>query len=112
MKNTITFVFLNRAMMLLTLTLYLTVIYGLIAQIVLGFFQLLVGLWLLYFLKKLPKRSQYLIVVYWMISVIYIALLFLGDFIFWEEWLTIIGIPYGIALFFTYILEQLKTKKS
>ena len=95
-----------------TLLLYLTIFLGLYAQIVLGFFQVIVALVLLGFLGKLSKKLTKHLIVYWIIVLLYGLLYLLEVKIFnimgdlW--WFVIVVVPMSIAGYFTYVLESLK----
>lgn len=109
--NTVTL--LNRVIFGITLVLYLTVIFGLYAQIVLGAYQVLIAVTLLFFMRRISIKNQKLLAIYWFLVISY-GLLWLFDCFrnlngLWV--ITFIVIPLGIAGYFTFILESLKTKK-
>lgn len=108
-------IYLNRFIFGITLVLYVTIFYGLYAQIILGGFQLITAFTLLFFWMKLTKKQRERLLKYWVFVVVY-GLLWVteffnslkGDFI----WIVIyILIPLSIAGYLTYILESLKTRK-
>lgn len=103
--------FLNRFIMILTVGLYATFYLGLLAQVVLGVYQLLVALSLLLFLKSYEKKQRKMLITYWGITLFYGVFALLGimpandilKLFFW------IVIPMSIAGYFTYLLETIKT---
>jgi hypothetical protein len=101
----------NRVMMGITLVLYITIVYGLMFQLLLGFFQLISGLCFLFFWKRLSKHIQSAMLLYYMVSLVYLAIYFSGLFDIWDNWFFVIVIPYGIAIYFTYILETIQRKR-
>jgi Na+/proline symporter len=105
-------IYLNRIILIVTGILYFTIIFGLLAQIVLGAFQVIIGVGLLFFWNRLTKRQQKLLRVYGLITGVYLALWFVpsfheSDFI----WLKLSIIPIAISLYFTYFLETLRIKR-
>ena len=110
MKNADIPVYINRFFMLTTLVLYLTVFWGLLAQIFLGAFQVLTGLFLLFFLNRIPEKIKKHLMYYWISVLIYGAFYLINRFESFEDYwvLSIILVPMGIAGYFTYILESIK----
>ncbi|MEQ6123016.1 hypothetical protein AAON49_02300 [Pseudotenacibaculum sp. MALMAid0570] len=109
MKYTAILVYLNRFIMGATLLLYLTIFLGLYAQIVLGGFQLLSGLILLFFWPRLNTLAKRNLKWYWITVILYGALCLLcmhfhiecGVFVY-------IILPMSIAGYFSYVLESFK----
>ncbi|MDT7832246.1 hypothetical protein RQM59_07630 [Flavobacteriaceae bacterium S356] len=105
-------IYLNRFIFGITALLYLTIVYGLYAQIVLGGFQLITAFILLFLLPKLTNKQKNNLLKYWLIVVAYGLLWFTGLFsASIEFWIGFIIIPLSIAIYFTVILESLKIQK-
>lgn len=102
---------LNKFFIVVTIVLYATIFLGLLAQIVLGGFQVIVAVILSICYKRINKSTKEQIILYWCFVAIYTLLWFAGlrnrstdffDLIFY------VLIPLSIAGYFTYILESLK----
>lgn len=104
-------VYLNRFIMGATGMLYLTVFLGLYAQILLGGFQLITALILLFFLSKFSEKQKKMLSIYWGIVLAYGLLWMTDTFSNWNDIpivFVLIIIPLSIAVYFTVILESLK----
>ncbi len=108
-------VYLNRFILGTTLMLYVTIFYGLYAQIVLGGFQLITAFVLLFFWMKLKKKQRERLLKYWSFVLLYGVLwvteffnILKGDF---GSIITYVLIPLSIAGYLTFILESLKANK-
>lgn len=103
---------LNRIMLVLTVVLYLTLIYGMLAQILLGFFQLMVAIVLGMRWFRLTESNKKKLSYYWCSVVLYFLLWFTPVFQFTTfSWLVISIIPMIIAGYFTYFLESFVAKR-
>ena len=112
MRNINILIFVNRFVLVMTVILYITFVYGLYAQLLLGVFQLITGLGLLLFWKQLTKDNRKRLGYYWLAVVVYFGLGFFGAFeVFNASWISLIVIPLGIAGYFTYFLELMRTKR-
>lgn len=98
----------NKIVLIITIVLYLTIIFGLYAQIVLGVIQILTAISLLFLLNSLKKEQKLQLLIYWLLVILYgirwYIKIDLKDF--W--WLGIIVIPMCIAGYFLYILRHIK----
>lgn len=107
-------VYINRGLLLFTAILFLTIWYGLIAQILLGAFQVICSLALIYFWKHLSLEQKRKLKMYWVFLAIYsIGWLFDYEFIKPEILFfitTIIVLPMTLAVYFTLLIENIKTK--
>ncbi|MFY7672569.1 hypothetical protein ACOSP6_15915 [Tenacibaculum sp. MEBiC06402] len=102
----------NRVIFALTLMLYVTVILGVYAQVVLGAYHLLVGFILLFFLKKLSLKPKNGILIYWFVVSIYFVITYTLNKVAKDfPVINFMIIPMLIASYFTYILETMKLKK-
>ena len=109
-------IYLNRYILGITGILYLTIFYGLYAQIILGGFQLITAFTLLFFWVKLTKKQRERLLKYWVFVAVY-GLLWVTAFLDGLKgdlgWvIAYILIPLSIASYLTFILESLKTRKS
>lgn len=106
----------NTGTLLITAILYITVYYGLLFQIVLGFTQVISSLIIGLKLKSMDVKNQKRLKGYWLLVLIYFLLWFFP----WKEiintpndtLLYIIGIiliPMSIAIYFCLILINIKT---
>ncbi len=96
----------NRALFIGTLLLYLTIYFGLIAQVVLGAFQVLAALYLAFHLSSLSSRTKQLLLTYWVVTTVYLSLLFSGFYNSSNDAINILFfavIPMGLASLFLYI---------
>lgn len=98
----------NKIILIITLILYLTLILGLYAQIVLGAVQLLSAISITFLWEKFENRNKKQLMIYWFVVIIYgigwLIEINLNDF--W--WSGIIIIPMSIAIYFVWILNNLK----
>ncbi|WP_299442520.1 hypothetical protein [uncultured Aquimarina sp.] len=100
----------NKWSFIITLFLYLSVIGGLLAQIVLGVVQVILGLNLLFNWKNLSSQSKKHVSVYWMIVLLYGFTWLILDFSFRDSvgFIYFMLIPMSIASYFVYITYQIK----
>lgn len=102
----------NKFALIITLMLYLTIVFGLYAQIVLGAIQILSSLLLIIFWKKLSKKSKQKLFIYWILVSFY-GLCWFSDWVHFNETFTlifgIIVVPMSLAGYFFYILKETKT---
>lgn len=102
----------NRVVLGVTIVLYLTVIFGLLAQIVLGIFQLIVALVLVFNWSKLTSSNKKKLIFYLIVAGTYLALLFLTNVPLQKFlWMFVVIIPMTLVVYFTYFLESIKTKR-
>lgn len=96
--------------MIITLLLYTTFILGLYAQIILGAFQILTGIVLLFFIKNFSKENKNRLSIYWCLTIGYglTWLTSLLDFLDSLWVVLLIILPLSIASYFTFILESIK----
>lgn len=112
MRNINILVYLNRFAVVITALLYITVVYGMIAQLFLGIFHIITAIGLLTFWSKLTVKHKRLLLTYWLIVGLYTLLVTNGVLFFstWN-WIGIIVFPLLIAFYFTYFLESIRTKR-
>jgi hypothetical protein len=88
--------------------LYLTIFFGLYAQIVLGGIQILTALSIFFIWNRLKKEHKKQILFYWLLVILYgigwLRETNLNDF--W--WLGFILIPMSIATYFVWLLNNIK----
>jgi hypothetical protein len=100
---------LNKIALVITAILYLTIIFGLYAQIVLGGLQLLSALIISFFWGKINTKQKKHLLIYWAIVLIYGIGWYLKIEINNLWWiLGIIIIPMSVATYFVWILSNLK----
>ncbi len=101
----------NQLIFIITLILYLTIVLGLYAQIILGIFQVLSSLLLIFHWKTFSYKTKKLLQTYWLIIIIY-GFMWLFDWkIYNSPYVVIIGImilPMMIAGYFLYIIHTIK----
>ncbi|MBU3010639.1 hypothetical protein KO506_04460 [Polaribacter vadi] len=111
MKYIIYLVYLNRFIFGATIILYATIFLGLMAQIILGGFQLLTAIFLMFLYNRINQSRIQQQIIYWCFVIAYGLLWFLDlinpnsdfyGFVFY------ILIPLSIAGFFTFILESIR----
>ncbi|WP_299102765.1 hypothetical protein [uncultured Winogradskyella sp.] len=99
---------LNKIVLIITLVLYLTFLLGLYAQVVLGAIQLLSAISVTCFWKQLKNHNKKQLLTYWLLVTIYgigwLIEIDLNDL--W--WLGIIIIPMSIAIYFVWLLNNVK----
>ena len=100
---------LNKIVLIITAILYLTIILGLNAQIVLGVIQLLSALSISLIWNKFNFRHKKHLLIYWTIVIIYGIGWYLNIEINDQWWIIVmIIIPMSIATYFVWILSNLK----
>ncbi|EAZ96367.1 hypothetical protein FBBAL38_03070 [Flavobacteria bacterium BAL38] len=104
----------NKALLIITIILDFTIIFGLYAQILLGFIQLCIALYISYNFKRLEKKLKYQIINYWIYVFIYFSFftyLFLEDKSIMDNYIimitSIIITPMIIATYFTITLNKI-----
>ncbi|NRD20990.1 hypothetical protein HNV08_13115 [Winogradskyella eckloniae] len=99
---------LNKIVLIITLILYLTLILGLYAQVVLGAIQLLSALSITCYWKQLKNDNKKQLLTYWLIVILYgigwLLEIDLNDF----RWIGITIIPMSIAIYFVWLLNNVK----
>ena len=103
--------YLNKFVFIITLVLYLTLVYGLFAQIILGVIQVLSAIILFSYWKKFDRSIKNKVLYYWLAITIY-GILWLFNWEFLNNWSLIIFViilfPMAIASYFFYILNSIK----
>ena len=104
----------NKALLIITIILDFTILFGLYAQILLGFTQLCLALYISFNYKKLEKKLKYQVINYWIYVIMYFSFF---TYILLEEKnvmdnyiimiTTIIIIPMTIAIYFTIMLNKI-----
>ena len=109
--NTITL--LNRVIFSITGVLYLTIFLGLYTQVILGVYQVLIAITLLFFIKRMSIKNRNRLTIYWVLVLVYGLFWLEGNFSRYDilSIFVLIIIPLSLAGYFTFILESLKTKK-
>jgi len=107
----------NRILLIGTFVLYLTIFYGLLAQILLGAFQIISGCIVYYELLKVKDMAIRKIQMYFLFVLVYgmiTSLILLSEVNGSYEtpiYITIFAVsPMAIAIYFTVILEKLNIK--
>lgn len=104
----------NKALLILTIILDFTALFGLYAQILLGFTQLCIALYISFNYKKIEKKLKYQIINYWIYVILYFSFF---TYILLEEKnvidnyiimiTTVIIIPMTIAIYFTITFNKI-----
>lgn len=101
----------NKIALIITLVLYVTIVLGLYAQIVLGTIQVVSALILFFFWKQFSKKTKEQLYIYWTIVIAY-GICWLNDLkSLNEDFVLIFGvmiIPMSIAIYFVHILRSTK----
>ena len=107
----------NKALLIITIILDFTIIFGLYAQILLGFIQVCIALYISFHFKRLEKKLKYQIINYWIYVFIYFSLftyLFLEEKSIMDNYIilitTIMILPMTIAIYFTITLNKIVKK--
>lgn len=100
----------NKIVYIITVALYITVIYGMLFQILLGAIQVIFFFVLLFNYDKFSKEIKQHLGIYGALSGIFLVVFFSSLEFFGQNFLLIIFIPMGIATYFTYIVYQLKQR--
>lgn len=112
MRNINILIYINRVFMGLTALLYLTIVFGLYAQVLLGIYQVLIAMFLAMNWLKLTETSRRKLGAYALVVGIYVLLWFIPGFKNNDLiWLKIAIVPMIIAVYFTYILESIRTRR-
>ncbi len=99
----------NKWSFIITLLLYITIYYGLIAQFFLGCIQVIIALMLFVFWKKLKTKPKQHLFTYSGVAIVYGLLLWLTDIVdsdFGFVFVTIV--PMSIAGYFLFITWKIK----
>ena len=101
----------NKICLIITGILYLTILLGLYAQVVLGGIQILSALGLAFFWSKFNSKHKKQFTLYWMLVFTYgLGWYFKIDLNnLW--WIGIILIPMSIAVYFVWFLNNIKSLK-
>jgi len=109
-----TLYYLNKIAFIITLLLYMTIVYGMFSQMFLGGIQVISAAILFLSWSKFSKKTKEHLSIYWVLSSIYgICWLFEWKS-FDETFIIIFGImvlPMAIAAYFLYILNSIKDIK-
>ena len=104
----------NKALLIITIILDFTILFGLYAQILLGFTQLCIALYISFNYKKIEKKLKYQIINYWIYVFIYLSFftyLFLEEKSIMDNYIilitTIMILPMTIAIYFTITLNKI-----
>ncbi len=106
--------YINKIILLLTAVLYMTIFYGLYAQIVLGLVQVISSIILLFFWKTIKEKQKNKIYIYWAIIIVYGSCWLMGLENNFNTFMWILGliiIPLTIAVYFFTILNQINNNK-
>ncbi len=105
--------YINSTCFTITLLLYITIFYGLMAQVFLGSIQVIIAIILFIYWNKLTSKPQKHLIIYTLISLLY-GLLWLTDIVDTDFGIVFIAvIPMMIAGYFvyiTYLIKKLNTK--
>ena len=107
-----TLISLNRILLIATFILFATIYLGFFAEIFLGSFQLLCSLIIIFSWKKIKKKSQKNLKIYWCLTLLYAV----GFIIDWGKlsdhfipfFIGLAIIPMSLAVYFTKIIENIK----
>lgn len=106
--------YINKFFLITTGVLYLTIILGLYAQVVLGGIQLISALLIFIYWNKFTEKTKKMIYIYWS-SVLVYGSLWLIDWNFLNDMILFIGgiilLPMSLAVYFFYILDSIKNIK-
>lgn len=106
---------LNRALIVATIVMYVTIYFGLLIQIVLGAYQLLLAFVLLFFMKSFSKKGKNKLLIYWAVVLLYGTVWLFNIDVGLEAYLGVIFyiiLPMIIALYFSFFLESLDKKEN
>ncbi|SEE34242.1 hypothetical protein SAMN04487765_2204 [Tenacibaculum sp. MAR_2010_89] len=104
---------LNRVLIVTTIVMYLTIYLGLLVQVILGAYQLLIAFVLLFFIKNFSKKSKNKLMIYWLVVLLYGMVWIIDMDVNLGGYLGVILyiiLPMIIALYFSYFLESLRIK--
>ena len=95
-----------------TLLLYLTVYFGMLAQILLGIIQVLSALVLTYEIENKSAYAKKHLTIYWIVTIIELALFFLEQYVYESsndaiELSLMIFFPMAIAIYFFIIMRKI-----
>lgn len=103
----------NKAFMMLTVVLYFTIFLGLIFQVVLGGYQVIIALVLLFYWKGFSKKIKNKLLIYWGVVLVY-GICYITGFLnltgaYW--FISFAIVPILIALYFSLFLEDIKQEE-
>jgi len=100
----------NRVMILITAILYITIYLGMLFQIVLGIYQVMAAIMILFSFNSFLKKDKIRIIIYWFIVVVFAIFWGLGWLDAGHEIFPMAIYPMSIAIYFTFFLEKLGTQ--
>ena len=100
----------NRVMILITAILYITIYLGMLFQIVLGIYQVMAAIMILFSFNSFLKKDNIRIIIYWFILVVFAIFWGLGWLDAGHEICPMAIYPMSIAIYFTFFLEKLGTQ--
>jgi hypothetical protein len=121
MKTISSLFWINLVWILFTLGMFTTFTFGLVAELVLGFIQLISSLILIAFWKRLNSYIKWLYVLYWVLVTVYFSTFWSFDgFLDFDQYMDPIisaaTIPMTISLYFLFVLftirREFKSKKT
>lgn len=119
MKNLIRIIFkTNRILMCINIILLISIyglFYGMYLEVILGFFQVITSVILLFFWNSYENKTKMRLKIYYSLVITYFLLLFFTDWSgkadeFYRIIIGIILIPMSLAIYFTFIIERIKRK--
>lgn len=102
----------NTTLMILTVLLYVTIYLGLIFQIVLGVYQVITALVMLFYWKSFSKEVKNKLLAYWVVVLLYGSSYIIGFLTLIDEcWFVPYAIiPMLIALYFSLFIKDIKKR--
>ncbi|WP_299127261.1 hypothetical protein [uncultured Winogradskyella sp.] len=101
----------NKISLIITGVLYLTIVLGLYAQVVLGGIQIISAIGLAFFWNKFNSKHKRQFALYWILVLTYGFGWYLKIDLNDLWWFGIILIPMSIAIYFVWFLNNIKTLK-
>ncbi|WP_282044202.1 hypothetical protein [Winogradskyella flava] len=103
----------NKIVLIITLILYVTIFLGLYAQIVLGGIQILSAIGITFLWNRFENKYKKQLLIYWLVTLSY-GIGWLLEIDLNDSWwiLAIIIIPMSIAIYFVWLLSNLKNIQS
>ncbi|CAL2090806.1 hypothetical protein [Tenacibaculum sp. 190524A02b] len=104
----------NRVLIVATVVLYATIYLGVLCQIFLGSYQLIIATYLWFQLKEMKEKEKSMLFIYSGLVFFYGFLLLIMELLNFNSYLLVlvyIIIPISLAIYFSFLLENIRSRR-